>query len=70
MSTKTLDLVNALFAGKSKVFDERPPELSKEQIATEIKLREETDQLLQGARMRVIRQLFHPETTSKPNPFK
>ena len=66
MANKTNLLVSALFKSTPKVFFDRPDVLSDAEIAEELAIREQTDQMLSRARIKLINQMFQKQTSIKP----
>ena len=67
MANKLQSLID-VFKSSPKVFYDRPPEKTSDDITNELELRERTDQMLAVARMRCIQNLFSNEPKNL-NPF-
>jgi len=65
MSNKVKSLVDALFKSNTKVFYDRPDELSAADIAKELELREQTDRMLSQARMKLVNAMFQTNQTTE-----
>jgi hypothetical protein len=64
MADKGKELIKALFASSSKVFYDRPDVLSIEQVQEELDLREQTDQMLSRARLKLLDHMFPTRTST------